>query len=93
MPVCISAHTLQGFASRAGFDAQGIDPMPESQEADMDTQAVTHEIWIAVEDMTGELYGEALIGIAYTDENGHIHPKLAAMPTAGAKLTLRPVVQ
>lgn len=57
----------------------------------MDYPKLTHEIWISVEDPSGELYGDALIGIAYTDTDGSLHPKFSAWPCPQAKVTLRPI--
>lgn len=51
----------------------------------------THEIWIEIQDNTGALYGEALIGIAFTNDDGQIVPKFAATPLPGTLTTFRPI--
>lgn len=51
----------------------------------------THEIWIEIDDPTGTFYGEALIGIGYTDDEGRIGPHYAAMPIPGTVTNFRPI--
>lgn len=54
---------------------------------------VTHEIWVEIHDPNGTLYGESLIGVAYTDEHGRLVPHYAAIPMPGAATTLRPILE
>ena len=57
----------------------------------MDYPAVTHEIWVEILDPNGTLYGESLIGVAYTDDRNRLVPHYAAIPMPGAATTLRPI--
>lgn len=52
----------------------------------------THEIWIEI-DGADAFYGEALIGIGYTDDEGRIGPHYAAMPMPGTVTTFRPILE
>lgn len=58
----------------------------------MDYPKPTHEIWIEIDDTESALYGEALIGIVYTDAEGVLHPKFTALPVPGTRVTMKPAV-
>ena len=51
----------------------------------------SHEVWIVVTDREAQIYGEALIGLVYTGDDGTTLEVLAAVPRPGTKVDVRPI--
>ena len=53
----------------------------------------SHEVWISVVDRRAQIYGEALIGLVYTGDDGVREEVLAALPRPGTRVEYRPITR